>query len=1804
MTNFSYKSGGRVSRYLSDYRDMTVGTLNVSYKLEDWWEDTKQTQRIEEITYGTVGQYGSYGIGSQVKGSGGANDTQIATGGIFVVGDRGNFRFSGAATCFAKSVPITSITCSGGVCIYSYEAGNVSETVGQHGSSVINAGIGARRIDSFQFVFDTWKSIVRFVGAAECRVYNYTDSDFVEEFNELDYGLITANAGTTLNYGNISDVHGSGEVNHGYIRHTTERRRFGFKKIIGQAQARATNAWRGSGRIRKFGREESPLLWKWIADGKVRISGTAEESIPRRFGSEGGSLRLDGTCVPVITAITTGDGNLRKFGGSAESATFNPDEKQMLFSFTGGITSEKHVESYVGSGRIKNLSKIEKQTGTFGYIGSGLIQLKPRKEVTLYQLQDLANYTLEIDTQLAPYWKDPGDNTYSWNGTKKLGAVLLKNLYETDHEKHTEVYDQGAVVEFVRKDYGSLVNTNLTNCVANSGTISTNTVATSGCIKVAPGTTLAIAPSNTYTIPNQLTTPTSAIDYGSVSDGAAARNDYGWILDTADLRTPYGLGLRFISHVEVVPLRTFDFTSTGEPPIFKIIGDTTLPLDVAEDGSGNLFTMGGAAEAVSNTKVGEGLWRFTGDSRDIRTRNFVGSGRIPVFTGAAESLTFNPTERRMLFSIIGGITSEKHTEVFVGSGNLFTFSGASESTSYSPELRGLFRIGGDSHDTRARDFVGSGSLRKFSGFAESVTFNPLERQLLFSFAGSGTEKHTEVYVGSGKIRKLSGSAECIRWSAQHTTGLYRISGNAIDKHTENYTGSGRIPVFTGAAESLTFNPEERQMLFSFTGGAVVRNTYEFIGSGFLRNFATLDERQTFDWVGSGAFKLNPRKPQTYELSELGSFTLDFYSLKNAYINIGNIDFYNQANTNLGYVQLKWLNLEEGHEKHTEAYNNSACFDDPTLDYGFLVNQNLSNCVANSGTISTNTTAANGCIKVAPGTTLTIATGVTYTIPNQLTTPSSNEDYGLVSDGNAPEWRDYGHILDTTSKVCPYGLWRFTGTAKTHYVENIIGDCSLRLFGAGDTFWTPPYFGNLFSRFYGSLHESFTPAPYIGSGSIRKLSGAAECIANVEKADGLFKIGSEAYTLFSLLHPGSGTIRVLGTVAESFTPTTYIGSGSLRKLSGAAESATWNPLEKQMLFSFTGSGTEIFAANPPEEGTEIRLSGTTHPELLTFAEQPFGRIPISGEGATPRTRPFIGSGSFKKFSGAAESITFNPLEKQLLFSFTGSGTERVTLNPPEEGAEIRLRGTVYTTATISQESTIRIPIFGEAFTTATLRHIGSGSLKKFSGAAESITFNPLERQLLFSFTGTGSENTVAVPPEGDGRLFTFNGSTATSAAAFESTGLFRVGGVSVNVTSLSQIGSGSLRKISGAAESITFNPDEKQMLFSFTGESSSSLGTVEVGSGRIPIYPEAADYRFIPNWNSVGGVRIEIQSAYRFAPVWIGSGSLRKFSGAAESLTFNPEEKQMLFSFTGSGSENTTSREISKGGTLRLGNDAHIVWVPNNIGSGNIFITGTAKTHYVPDIEGSGRLYNFSGAAESQTIAITSIPSLFRVYGDGHVSRTRPYAGSGSLRKLGGSAESLTVNPDEKQMLFSFLGESTSTRTRSESGQGTVKTLGDAVARFSPVFFGSGTARVSGEVYVTRSRDFVGFGSLRKLSGAAESLTFNPEEKQMLFSFIGEGTQARTSKLLSQGGVLTVRGTSGDPLLTFAEQPRIEIDITGDSYDLRAYGYAGSGRISNVNNADDSYVRAPYKGSGRIALSGIALVQVQLFQPPHTQVWII
>ena len=55
-----------------------------------------------------------------------------------------------------------------------------------------------------------------------------------------------------------------------------------------------------------------------------------------------------------------------------------------------------------------------------------------------------------------------------------------------------------------------------------------------------------------------------------------------------------------------------------------------------------------------------------------------------------------------------------------------------------------------------------------------------------------------------------------------------------------------------------------------------------------------------------------------------------------------------------------------------------------------------------------------------------------------------------------------------------------------------------------------------------------------------MGGSGETISLAGYGGGLFRIGSKAYTLFSLLHPGSGLIRVTGT-GEAFAKnkTTYL-----------------------------------------------------------------------------------------------------------------------------------------------------------------------------------------------------------------------------------------------------------------------------------------------------------------------------------------------------------------------------------------------------------------------------------------------------------------------------------------------------------------------------------------------------------------------------------------------------------------------------------------------------------------------------------------
>ena len=318
---------------------------------------------------------------------------------------------------------------------------------------------------------------------------------------------------------------------------------------------------------------------------------------------------------------------------------------------------------------------------------------------------------------------------------------------------------------------------------------------------------------------------------------------------------------------------------------------------------------------------------------------------------------------------------------------------------------------------------------------------------------------------------------------------------------------------------------------------------------------------------------------------------------------------------------------------------------------------------------------------------------------------------------------------------------------------------------------------------------------------------------------------------------------------------------------------------------------------------------------------------------------------------------------------------------------------------------------------------------------------------------------------------------------------------------------------------------------------------------------------------------------------------------------------MLFSFTGTrDSEKRTSSEVSEGGTIVLsGTSGDPVLTFAEKAEVQISVSGVAGIRAALRHIGSGSLFAFSGGAESITFTPPTDQPLFDIVGNSINKFVANYVGTGSFRKLSGAAESVSFNPDERQMLFSFIGTRNSEKiaAREISQGGTIKLSGDSSVRVSIAHEGKGSILVTGNAHIARARDFIGTGFIPVLSGSAEAATFNPDEKQMLFSFVGERIAEKiTARELGTPGEFTLQGTSGDPLLTFSEQPLGEIYVDGIGVILRTRAFVGSGVLFGFDNGDEAYARAPYIASGTINLSGNALVQVEVFQPPRAYVWVI
>ena len=294
---------------------------------------------------------------------------------------------------------------------------------------------------------------------------------------------------------------------------------------------------------------------------------------------------------------------------------------------------------------------------------------------------------------------------------------------------------------------------------------------------------------------------------------------------------------------------------------------------------------------------------------------------------------------------------------------------------------------------------------------------------------------------------------------------------------------------------------------------------------------------------------------------------------------------------------------------------------------------------------------------------------------------------------------------------------------------------------------PPYFGSGgIAKLLELLENPFTPYNQnIGSGILYAFSGAAESTSIGAVSGGLFKFGSEAYTLFSLLHLWLWCYQSYWCWCRIYFIRTYWFwfSQKTQWCSRICDIQSTGKTNALLLYRSWWRSICCKSSRRRSRTSYFWYNRTRISYICRYNH--LEEFLISGEGDTDRTRVYIGSGSFKKFSGASESITFNPLEKQMLFSFMDLVQKYFC-----KSSRRRYTNTYIwrsnCSGTSSRTTIRKNSCIWRNTVSRTRSFIGSGTFKKFSGVAESITFNPLERQLLFSFTGTGSENTVAVPPK--------------------------------------------------------------------------------------------------------------------------------------------------------------------------------------------------------------------------------------------------------------------------------------------------------------------------------------------------------------------------------------------------------------------------------------------------------------------------
>lgn len=799
--------------------------------------------------------------------------------------------------------------------------------------------------------------------------------------------------------------------------------------------------------------------------------------------------------------------------------------------------------------------------------------------------------------------------------------------------------------------------------------------------------------------------------------------------------------------------------------------------------------------------------------------------------------------------------------------------------------------------------------------------------------------------------------------------------------------------------------------------------------------------------------------------------------------------------------------------------------------------------------------------------------------------------------------DYGYITDTVTLSEDYG---FVGNQDLEFPWEVED------FGILDPRETRTPFG--LARFY-STTETPRSRTFIG---------------NLEETHLRFVGSAKIYVLPKFTSKGD-LINITSSTTESRS-NDEVGTGSLFGFSSTTDATLVQPPiddTQQRIFTFAGNATEKFGkGNYDASGTLFGLSSTTESRLVADG---FGELfKITGELVEKSTFSEVGRGSLFGFDGAGESITFSYNEDSGFGACDGEDYGLISESVYNVEESPSLSGFLSTPiSTLANEvvseygrnlNAIDFGVLGEfeqynhedygnlhpddclepqgtisfrdgVVESRTKVFIGSGRIGSVSGAAEAIAVVPPPPVTLFRFAGRGTESTTPATEIGSGSLFSYV--SFTEIVAFtpgKADPLFDIGGGLV------------LSSVNEQVSDLKFTASwlAEGRLFGFDG-SGEATGQEETGSGCI----------FIRN----SGLRIEPES---FTP-WIppGSGSLFSYVSFTETRAVS-EFSTELFKISGglvlssvkqqvSGLKFTSDWETTKDSQFRIIGNASVYVLPKHLGSGSFFIRSSgvriAPESFTPWIPpGRGRLYGFSGAAESVGSNPPDITTLFsisgsipepkrtfsekkfvqaRFYGDNgnlirfslsadpvglqpveiHGKATESltkgnYTGSGRIFGFGSKTETRVVNPPDQTTLFSFTGNAREKDVNAEVGRGSLfeyssnteaRLVSERSRNVLFEFSGNLRERVSPAPHV-------GKGSLFGFSSATESRVINPPDKTLLFRFAGKLQERKSKSFVGFG-------TPG-------------LDINGSVVQRKTNAYRGTGSLFGFSSKTEARVVVP------------------------------